>query len=323
MDENLLRYIRSVKPIPYDSPLDECYEYCRRINRAYGKSFYASSLIIPREKKRGINALYGFFRLGDEIADNPLEDVHPDNSKRDLDLLRQMVLEAYDEGRSNNPILNAFVDTAVKYRIPKRYAMRFLDSMEMDISGRRYSTLDELKQYTYGCASVVGILVTYVLGYKDERAFEYAEELGHAMQMTNFLRDIKEDISKGRVYLPSSDMERFGVTMEDIEREQIKEPLRALIRHYIDLTRSIYSRVDSGYAFFQPEGVRFVYAARLLYSRILDRIEALDYDVFMERAVVPMAVKLLVSLRVYLLDVERLTAIPRGDLNAGVNRRSP
>jgi phytoene synthase len=312
MADNLLRYINCVKPIPHDSPLEDCYSYCGRINRAYGKSFYAASRIISREKRRSINALYGFLRLGDEIADAP---GNQDSSKRDLALLRQLVLRAYDEGRSSNPILKAFLDTAVRYAIPRRHAMRFLDSMEMDISGRRYASIDELREYTYGCASVVGILVTYVLGYRDERAFEYAEELGHAMQMTNFLRDIKEDIGRGRIYLPASDMATFGVKAEDIKSERMTEPLRALIRHHIKLTRSIYSRIDSGYRHFQPDGVRFVYAARLLYSMILDRIEALDCDVFSKRAVVPTALKLLISLRVWFLRAERLTAIADNNLS--------
>ncbi|MDP8248409.1 MAG: phytoene/squalene synthase family protein [Candidatus Tritonobacter lacicola] len=309
MSNNLLRYIRSVEPIPEDSPLEECYAYCGKINRAYGKSFYASSLIISREKRRSINALYGFLRLGDEIADFPLEGRGPEGSRRHLDLLREMIIEGDERGCHSNPIIQAYIDTAKKYRIPVRHAMRFLDSMEMDLACRRYSTIGELKEYTYGCASVVGILVTYVLGYREEKAFEYAVKLGHAMQMTNFLRDIKEDIRRGRVYLPSEDMERFGVTVEDIERERMTEPLRSLISHYVDLTRSDYSRVDSGYRFFKPDGVRFVYAARILYSMILDRLEAIDCDVFRKRAVVPMAVKLLLSLRVLFLSVDRLTSM--------------
>ena len=310
MADNLLKYIRAVEPIPDDSPIEECYAYCGKINRAYGKSFYASSLIIPREKRRSINALYGFLRLGDEIADAPIEGRGPEGSRRDLDLLRRMVLAGCERGSHSNPIIKAYIDTSNKYRIPVRHAMRFLDSMEMDLAGRRYSTIDELKEYTYGCASVVGILVTYVLGYRDERAFEYAVELGHAMQMTNFLRDIKEDMRRGRVYLPASDMARFGVTEEEIEREKITEPLKALISHYIQLTRSNYSHIDNGYRFFKPGGVRFVYASRLLYSMILDRIEAIDCDVFRKRAVVPMTVKLLLSLRVLLLSTKRLTDSP-------------
>jgi 15-cis-phytoene synthase len=303
---NLLQYIRAVKPIPDDSPLEECYSYCGRINRAYGKSFYAASLAIPREKRRSINALYGFLRLGDEIADAPPNGAAPKESGKALELLRLEVGAAYDRGRSANPVLSAFVDTATRYSIPVRHAMRFLDSMEMDIEGRQYSTMEELREYTYGCASVVGILVTYVLGYRDERAFEYAVELGHAMQMTNFLRDIGEDIEKGRVYLPASDRDEFGVTIEDIERKHMTEAMRKLLRRYVAETRSLYEGVDSGYPFFQPDGVRFVYAARILYSMILDRIESLGYDVFRKRAAVPMHRKLLLSLRVRLLNVRRL-----------------
>ena len=178
--------------------------------------------------------------------------------------------------------------------------------------------MEELREYTYGCASVVGILVTYVLGYRDERAFGYAVELGHAMQMTNFLRDIGEDVGRGRIYLPASDMAGFGVTIEDIEKKRMTEPLRELIRHYVCHTRALYASVDSGYPFFEPDGVRFVYAARLLYSMILDRIETLGYDVFRERAVVPMYVKLLLSFRVCLLNVHRLTSSPEGKDTEGV-----
>lgn len=304
MADTLLRYIRAVRPIPAGSPLDECYAYCGGINRAYGKSFFASSLAISREKRRSINALYGFLRLGDEIADAPA----PNESRKDLGLLRRGITAAYETGRSSNPILAAFIDTAVRYSIPPRHALRFLDSMEMDIAGRKYRTMEDLREYTYGCASVVGILVTHVLGYSDERALTYAVELGHAMQMTNFLRDIGEDIGRGRVYLPALEMAEYGVTVEDIERKRMTEPLRNLIRYYVDETRSLYAAVDTGYRFFDPDGVRFVYAARLLYSMILDRIEAMGYDVFRERAVVPLHVKILLSLKVRLLNVDRLAS---------------
>jgi phytoene synthase len=264
------------------SELDTAYALCRRINAHHGKTYYFSTLSFPTAVRRSVHALYGFVRYPDEIVDNPQPGQDPGEA---LDKYRQATQKALKCGDSEIPVLRAFTDTARRHQIPDEYPLAFLDAMAMDLTRTRYETFADLQTYTYGSASVVGLMMCYVVGVSSADALEPAHDLGLAMQLTNFWRDIGEDYSqRGRIYLPQEDMARFGYTeamlMEGIVNDQFQE----LMRFEIARARGFYACADSGIGMITPECQLPVRLARVLYAKILDKIEQNGYDVFRQRA---------------------------------------
>ncbi len=264
------------------SDLDAAYAASKALNASHGKTYYFSTLFFPPEVRRSVHALYGFVRYPDEIVDNPPPGSNPAVA---LQQYRTDTLEAMRAGCSDLPVLNAFADMARRHRLPPEYPMAFLDAMAMDLTRTRYETFEELKTYTYGSASVVGLMMCHVVGISDPCALAPAHDLGLAMQLTNFWRDIGEDWStRGRIYLPLEDMERFGYTEAMLSEGVVNGQFVELLRFEIARAREFYAASDLGIPYITPECQLPVKLARVLYSRILDKIEANNYDVFTRRA---------------------------------------
>ena len=263
------------------SELDAAYELCRRVNAHYGKTYYFSTLFFPAAVRRSVHALYGFVRYPDEMVDNPRPGQDPARMLADY---REATLDALKSGESDIPVLCAFADMARRHRLPPEYPAAFLDAMAMDLTRTRYGTFQELQTYTYGSASVVGLMMCHLVGISDDCALRHAHDLGLAMQLTNFWRDIGEDWGRGRVYLPQEDLERFGYTEGMLARGEVNDQFVALMQFEIARTRALYASADRGIPYITPECRLPVILARILYAKILDKIEANGYDVFRRRA---------------------------------------
>ena len=264
------------------SELDAAYALCKRINAHHGKTYYFSTLFFPPEVRHSVHGLYGFVRYPDEIVDNPPPGSDPATALADY---RDATLHALKSGESDLPVLHAFADVARRHRIPPEYPLAFLDAMAMDLTRTRYATFDELTTYTYGSASVVGLMMCCLVGAGDEAALGPAHDLGLAMQLTNFWRDIGEDwATRGRIYLPAEDMARFGYTEAMLREGVVNDAFRDLMRFEIARARRFYASADEGMRLIPAECRLPVRLARVLYAKILDKIEANGFDVFHRRA---------------------------------------
>lgn len=274
--------------------LPESYDLCRRVQRAHSKTYHFSTRLLPPEVRPHVYALYAFMRYADEIVDNPhgssLEEQHAT-----LDDFENETVAAVTGESPVNPVLHAFSNTVRARGIELETIADFIKSMKMDTHDFRYPTYEDLEVYTYGSAAVVGLMMCRAIGVEDEAANPHAEALGVAMQLSNFLRDIKEDWKRGRIYLPLEDLECFDYTEKDLEAEVVDDRFVALMKFEIDRARKLYEVADEGMKYI-PRGRRYpVKVARELYAAILDRIEAQNYDVFSQRAETSTAYKLRVA----------------------------
>lgn len=264
------------------SELESAYLQSQRLNAHHGKTYYFSTLFFPPEVRRSVHALYGFVRYPDEIVDNPPPGSDPAEVLADY---RTATLEAFRTGQSDLPVLRAFADMAQRHALPPDYPMAFLDAMAMDLTRTRYKTFEDLKTYTYGSASVVGLMMCHLMGVTDPIALGPAHDLGLAMQLTNFCRDIGEDwTTRGRIYLPLEDMQRFGYTEAMLAQGCINPEFIALMQFEIARARAFYESADTGIRYIPARCRLPVVLARILYAKILDKIEANGYDVFGRRA---------------------------------------
>ena len=260
--------------------LEESYALCGRIARRTGKNFYYSFLVMPREKRTAMCAIYAFMRRSDDIADSA---GNPAVAQEGLRQWRGQVDAALNSGAADDPILPALADTVRRYHIPLHHFHELLDGTEMDQTTTRYATFDDLYQYCYRVASAVGLVVLPVFGYKDEAALVPAEACGIAFQLTNILRDVKEDAQMGRVYLPLEDLRRFGVSEDDImdsrATPQFLELMKfeaARARGFYDKARPLLDMIDA-----DSRGTLAVMIA--IYGGILRKIEESNFAVFDRR----------------------------------------
>jgi phytoene synthase len=274
--------------------LPESYELCRRVQRDHSKTYYFSTRLLPPEVRPHVYALYAFMRYADEIVDNPhgtsLEEQHAA-----LDAFEAETFSAIMGEDPPNPVLHAFSNTVRAREMELESITAFMESMKMDTHVFRYPTYKDLEAYTYGSAAVVGLMMCRAVGVTDEAAGPHAEARGVAMQLSNFLRDIKEDWKRGRVYLPQEDLARFGYTEKDLAAGVVDDRFRDLMRFEVSRARELYALADKGMKYIPPSRRYPVMVARKLYAAILDRIEAQDYDVFSRRAETSLPYKLRVA----------------------------
>ncbi|MCY4566800.1 MAG: phytoene/squalene synthase family protein, partial [Candidatus Poribacteria bacterium] len=211
---------------------------------------------------------------------------------REIQLLTEELQVAYNTGESQHPIIRAFILVAKSYGIPIEYPLDLLKGVAMDVQQTRYKTIDELSLFCYRVAAVVGLMMTHVLGYKDERAFGYAKQLGIAMQLTNILRDIKEDKDMGRIYLPQKDLVRFGVLEQDILEEKVTPQLKELMKFQIERADHYYTEAMPGISLLETESQYAIYSAAKIYRGILRKIEEHNYNPFLSRVFVPSSQKI-------------------------------
>jgi phytoene synthase len=274
------------------SVLEECYRECREIARVHSKTFYLSSLFLAPEKRRAIWAVYAFCRTADDLVDR----VTPAAERlAAIDAWESQLLASFD-GKASDPIYLAFADAVARFSIPLQPALDLLRGARMDVTIRRYETFAQLQEYCYLVASTVGLLTIPVLGVLSPEALPYGVMLGRAMQMTNILRDIGEDLRMGRIYLPAEDLARFSCTEEQLAAGTVDDNFVALMQFEIERIRGMYAQAEPGIAMLSPESRYPVRLALTLYRRILHSIEANGYDVFQKRAYVPLRTKMVAAL---------------------------
>ena len=267
-----------------DQALQESYQECKRLNSLHGKTYYLATLLLPKSKRPYVHALYGFARYADEIVDDLASTLSPQEKADALRSWSTGVLEDLKKGTSTDHIGRALVDTARKFDIPHQHFVDFLHSMEMDLTITEYQSYDDLLEYVYGSAAVIGLEMVPVLGYSDERAFEAAKKLGIAFQLANFIRDVSEDLDRGRVYLPLDELARFGVDRAMLERRVLTPEIVEAIKFQIARVRSLQEEADLGIAYLDKTSRPCIRAASELYCGIVDEVEAIGYDVFKKRA---------------------------------------
>ncbi|GAB2677044.1 phytoene/squalene synthase family protein [Thalassiella azotivora] len=273
----------AARPAPGDADLAASYRRCARIARRFGKTYATAARLLPASERRHVHAVYAFCRLADDIVDD-LDDRPRTERVAALAAFGDRWRADLAAGRSDDPVLVAVLATVQETGISPSCFDRFLRSMEMDLTVSTHATYADLERYMDGSAAVIGEMMLPVLGGRGPQATHAARSLGVAFQLTNFLRDVGEDLERGRVYLPQEDLDRFGV--DPFER-RVTPAWRELMRFEIDRTRRIYREADAGIPLLSPRGARCVWTARVLYARILDRVEDADYDVFTHRATVP------------------------------------
>ena len=261
------------------------FEYARKITAHYSKSFYFSAQMLPSEQRWATFALYGFCRHCDNLIDTPRQRTETE-ILREIQRLTEELQIAYNTGESQDPIIRAFILVAKAYGIPIAYPLDLLNGVAMDVQQTRYKTFDELSLFCYRVAAVVGLMMTHVLGYKDERVFGYAKQLGIAMQLTNILRDVKEDKEMGRLYIPQADLAAFGVTEQDIFNEKMTPQLRALMKFQVERADQYYTEAIPGISLLKTESQYAIYSAARIYRGILRKIEERDYNPFLSRVFV-------------------------------------
>lgn len=256
--------------------LDEAYEQCRLIAKAQAKNFYYAFMTLPAKKRRAVYAAYSFCRLCDDAVD---EDFPTDDKLKRLEELRRDLAGCYS-GNPNGPVFIALADAADSYQIPEGYFQDVISGVETDLTKTRYQDFDELRCYCYGVASAVGLICIHIFGFSDDQAKDHAIDLGLAMQLTNVLRDVKEDLERGRVYLPLDEMEEFGYSLEELHAGVTNQAFRGLMSFQARRAREHFNRGFKLLPLLSPRSRGCPAVLGQLYSRILDRIEAKDYNVF-------------------------------------------
>ncbi len=273
------------------------YELCRRLNAAHGRTYYFATRFLPVEVRHHVHALYGFARYADDLVDHLDLSWSPQRRRAALESWSSEFLAALARGSTTDPVGVAVLRTVEELRIDHDDLRAFLASMAMDLTTTRYPTYADLHTYVYGSAAVIGSMMLPVLGPRHPQARDRAMDLGIAFQLTNFLRDISEDLDRGRIYLPLEDLEAFGVTEWDLHARHVTPAVRRLLAFEIARTRTLYRRAEDGVAMLAPSSQACIRIAHRLYAGILDAIERADHQVFRVRATVPLGRKLAVAAR--------------------------
>ena len=268
------------------SDLDRAYVHCQQVARARARNFYYAFRMLPPAKRRAIYATYAVCRLWDDIADDDM----PIERKRALFMeTRRDLASAFDDtdrnagGNARTPEFVALSHAAREYDIPKRHFEAVLDGVESDLITSRYADFDELREYCRKVASAVGLICISIFGYSDPRAERYAEDMGIALQLTNILRDIKEDAERDRIYIPQDELARFGCGEDDLARGAVNDDFRALMAFQVQRARSYYESSRPLFGLVEPEARACLRGLHTAYGAILERIERGGYDVFSRR----------------------------------------
>ncbi|MEX2430411.1 MAG: presqualene diphosphate synthase HpnD [Dehalococcoidia bacterium] len=259
--------------------LQAAYRHCRGITRREARNFYYAFITLPHRRRQAVYATYAFSRLVDDIADGAGTE---DEKAQALADVRVRLREACS-GAPDGPIFLALADTAQAFGIPESLFHDILDGVEMDLWVQRYESYEDLREYCCKVASAVGLVSIYVFGYRGEAAKEYAVDFGLAMQITNILRDLREDMERGRVYLPQDEMRRFGYTEEHLQAGVIDDNFLALMQFQVERARSYFRSGARLLPLLETRSRPCAAGLHQLYSRLLDRIEARGFDVFSSR----------------------------------------
>jgi 15-cis-phytoene synthase len=270
--------------------LEESYRECVHVARTQARNFYYSFICLPPQKRLSMCAIYAFMRYSDDISD----DGAGDPAAR-MAGWRAALDRAFEGEYGESRILPAFHDAVRRHGIPRQYFHELIAGAEMDLRPRRYETWDDTYRYCYHVASVVGLVCIHVFGFRDARAPQLAEYNGIAFQLTNILRDLREDAGMDRVYLPQEDLRRFDYSEDELKAGVVNEAYRALMRFEVERARKYYDEAAPLVGLIDADSRPCLRAMREIYRGILDRIVAQDYEVFSRRARVSTLKKLLIA----------------------------
>jgi len=267
-----------------DPQLRASYEECKRLNALHGKTYYLATLLLPKAKRPFVHALYGFARYADEIVDDLASTLTDAEKAAELKTWGDGVLSGLKSGDSNDQVGRALIDTVNRFAIPHEHFVAFLHSMTMDLTVTEYPNYEALMEYVYGSAAVIGLEMVPILGALSPGAYEPAEKLGVAFQLANFIRDVGEDLDRGRVYLPQDELAQFGVDREMLEARKLTPQITAALKFQIERVRQLQREATPGILQLEPASRPCIEAASELYCGIVDEVEAIGYDIFNKRA---------------------------------------
>ena len=280
--------------------IEEAYRYCENITRRRAKSFYFAAKFLPKPKQKAVYPIYAFCRHIDDEIDE-IGEGNESEAIRAVEKWQRKLEEVFEvneqkakgtgknqdqkpKTKNQNLVLTAWQDLLETYKIPQNLPLELMQGVLMDTYTKRYENFDDLYVYCYRVASTVGLMSSEILGYSDKIALYYAEALGIAMQLTNILRDVKEDAAMGRIYLPQEDLRKFGVSEEQIFAGEMNDNFIEMMKFQIGRARENYRTGEKGISLLEKDSRFTVLLASRIYARILDEIEKQNYDVFTRRA---------------------------------------
>ena len=271
-----------------DLDLRNSYLECKRLNNLHGKTYFLATRLLPPAKRPFVHALYGFARYADEIVDDLASTLSENEKAQSLKSWGDEVLANIKSGKSHDHIGAALVDTVNRFSIPISYFEAFLHSMTMDLTVTEYHTYEDLYEYVYGSAAVIGLQMVPILGTVSKQSMSEAniaaEKLGTAFQLANFIRDVGEDLTRGRVYLPVTELQSHGVSREMLEERIVTPQIKNALREQIQRVRSLQAEAQAGINLLSAQSRACIEAASELYCGIVDEVEKIDYQIFSKRA---------------------------------------
>jgi phytoene synthase len=262
----------------------------------HGKTYYLATLLLPAHKRPFVHALYGFARYADEIVDDLSSTLSDEEKAAHLKTWGDSVLASISTGVSTDHVGAALIDTVRRFNIPEQHFVDFLHSMTMDLKVGTYKTYEDLMEYVYGSAAVIGLQMVPILGPLSDDAYEPAKKLGIAFQLANFIRDVGEDLDRGRIYLPLDELLQFGVTQEMLYAKKLTPEIIAALKFQIERVRQLQREAEPGIQLLEASSRPCIMAASTLYCGIVDEVEKIGFDVFNKRAKTSTARRLKVAL---------------------------
>ena len=287
-----------------DPDLRASYLECKRLNSLHGKTYYLATLLLPPAKRPFVHALYGFARYADEIVDDLASILTEEEKANALKKWGDGVLADIRSGKSKDHVGSALVDTVKRFNIPIAHIEAFLNSMKMDLTITEYHSYEDLCEYVYGSAAVIGLQMVAVLGTNSDTDIKEAniaaEKLGIAFQLANFIRDVGEDLDRGRIYLPITELQAHGVTREMLENRIVTPQIKSALKEQIRRVRILKEESATGIKLLSADSRSCIEAASELYCGIVDEVEKIDYEIFTKRAKTSTLRRVKVALPAYL-----------------------
>ena len=276
-------------------PLDESYAHCHRIMKAEARNFYFGMRLLPEAKRRGMYALYSFMRVCDDLTDGSNSDRQ--DRRKILQSWREQMHASIDGSLMGHPIWPAFGDTVRRFGIPAKIFDDAIDGQLQDLDGTEYENFQQLYDYCYQVASTVGLAAIHIWGFSDSRALLSAERLGVAMQLTNIIRDIHEDLGRGRCYLPAEDLRRFDLKIDDFSAAETKISVEEFLHFQIDRARDFYEQSEMLPQWIHRDSRPTLRIMIEIYRGILDRLAGNPCRVMRERVKLSTSEKLWIVAR--------------------------